>query len=342
MITQLGFHPSRLNTRGFTIIELLVVMSIFWLMVGLLLPVIQAMRESARRVQRANHHRQIGLAVQGYHETFGSLPRGRQITSDPRDMVAGISCLAPVDRSLHVAILPYLDQFALYNSIPDGSYILARDDQTALSFVVSVYACPSDADAGVPRAGELDEPTPWPIAEFDSIVMTSYARVMGSTYAHALPDLELGCRVDPVLWNRSDGCLNDVSPVAFASITDGLSTTMVVVEKATTILRNAKDIRFSRRFGWWFLGEIGHSLVVATDPPNVHKRYPARFAINWTSGASSMHPGGVHALFADGSVRFVGETIQSTPYHAAGPRTPGVWQGLATRNGGKLISHEAF
>ncbi len=323
---------------AFTLVELLVAVGLIGLLLMLLLPAVQAAREASRRIQCANHLKQIGLALQGYHDTHNSLPRGRHVTYDTRYWIDGIPCRTPVDRSFLVAILPFLDNAALYNSMPSDAYILSRDNQTAISTLVGTYICPSDTDAAVPRLGEYEGPQPWPVADLHAVARTSYVGIMGSRYAHALPNPEQNCQVELELIRRSGGCINDLSPLNYASITDGLSATMVVSERATTALLGAKNPSISRRLGWWMLGEFGHSLSVTWDPPNSHKRSSAEYAANWACGASSMHPGGLNALFADGSARFIRESISST----RPPASPGVWQRIATRSAGDIISNEAY
>ena len=104
------------------------------------------------------------------------------------------------------------------------------------------------------------------------------------------------------------------------------------------------------RHGWWITGNVGDTLFTGLYPPNGEKALGGGFV----SPASSLHPGGVNVLMADGSARFVKETIQSWPIDAAttdpvgstfsesgywvGLPPPGVWQALSTRNGGELTT----
>src|SRR5436305_8217837 len=100
-----------MRRRGFTLVELLVVIAIIGVLVALLLPAVQAAREAARRMQCSNHLKQIGLALQNYHDTFQSLPYGARArfvqisnTVDPR-MSQG-----PWGPSWYVGILPFAEQ----------------------------------------------------------------------------------------------------------------------------------------------------------------------------------------------------------------------------------------
>jgi len=324
--------------RGFTLIELLVVVAIIGLLVGLTIPAVQAAREAARRGQCANNLKQIGIALHGYHDAHASLPQGRLFSRDPRYVPVGDPCTGPFDRSFLVAVLAQAEQTPLYNAINHDTTVFAPENGTARAATVGIYACPSDPDSGRPRAASLDEGIV--SIEYGPVTYTSYSGVMGATYSFALPDPRRGCLPDPEEVARADGSFNDLAPISVASVTDGLSQTMMVAEKSTTILRNLLDPHSpmaAERYGWWFVGQIGDTLVTAAYPPNNYRKAPPDHSGPWLSSPSSQHPGGVHVLMGDGSVRFIKETIDS-------PRQPGrgVWQKLATRNGGEIIDAEAY
>ena len=322
------------DRRGFTLIELLTVIGIIALLVALLLPAIQSAREAARRAQCVNNLKQIGLALHGYHDTLGCFPPGRIISLDPRYKVPNVPCWGPIDQSFLVSILAYAEQNTLFNAMNHGTWIVGFENSTAHSASIGIYACPSDPESGNPRAGDLGEATISPIPSLAAVTSTSYAGMMGTSFARALADPHKGCTIDPQAVVASNGCLNDVSPITFASIGDGLSQTAIVAERSTSILRNMDKSIFplvSEHSGWWFMGELGYTLITSAQPPNAYKNASNTQLATWLSSASSQHMGGVNILFGDGSVRFIKESI-----------APVLYQALSTRAGSEPFGADGF
>jgi prepilin-type N-terminal cleavage/methylation domain-containing protein/prepilin-type processing-associated H-X9-DG protein len=344
---------------AFTLVELVVVIAIIGVLVALLLPAVQAAREAARRAQCANNLKQIGIALQNYDGAFGSMPPGRILIYDPRFAGPNPPCTSPiVDKSFLVMVLPQLEQSALYNAINQDLTILGRENRTVHAVTVGVFACPSDPDAAAPHAAdaglmvglglaELGEPLP--------MAYTSYSGNFGSVFVHAIPRMDTGCKVPGMLLAQANGVFCDVTPIRLASVSDGLGNTLFVTEKSMSLLGHlgAVDAGLPKRFGWYITGNWGDTLMTAFYPPNMPFKVAAAAGPMHAFAASSQHPGGVHGLFGDGSVRFIKETIDSWPYdsltgqpadarqHDGGwwenlPR-PGVWQALATRDGGEAV-----
>jgi prepilin-type N-terminal cleavage/methylation domain-containing protein len=343
----------RVAHRAFTLIELLVVISIIGLLTALVLPAVQAAREGARRAHCLNNLRQIGIAVHNYHTGQECLPIGRMVSYDPRFSGSGSpGCSDYVDKSFLIMILPQMDQGPLYNSINQTLTIFGFENRTFFSTGVSSYACPSDTASGYPRSidisGLVEEGLARP-GEQILAVFTSYSACYGSIHVNALPSpLNNRCAVDRRTIAQVNGSINDLSPIRFSSITDGLGQTALVAEKATTLLQRWDEKAFMR-YGWYFSGNWGDTLFAGFFPPNAIKRV----TLHVTSSVSSLHPAGFNSLMCDGSARFIKETIDTWPYDpdtgdpsAAiwNPRgwwenlpAPRVWQALCTRSGGALV-----
>jgi prepilin-type processing-associated H-X9-DG protein len=346
---------------GLTIIELLVTISLISLLIGLLLPSVQAAREAARRAQCANSLRQLCLALYGYHDAFGSLPPGRIKSYDPRYSGTNPPCTSSiVDKSLEIFCLGFAEQISVYNAINQNLAIIAAENSTVHSISVSMFACPSDYMAGWPRDLNSGALTRYGVPDPAKMVFTSYAGMIGSLPVLAQPLPSNSCVVPSSLIGQCNGVFNDLSPIRLASVTDGLSNTMFMAEKATTILQELNSLNpdYAAQHGWYIAGNWGDTLVTSLYPPNACDKVAPVAMTAWTNSASSMHPGGLNVLMGDGSVRFIKDSIQSSPFNPisgnpAGASQDGqgawinlppsgVWQAISTRSGGEVVSSDGY
>ena len=188
------------------------------------------------------------------------------------------------------------------------------------------------------------------------MVFTSYAGMIGSLPVVAQPLPGNRCVVPAALMLQCNGVFNDLSPIRLASVSDGLSNTIFMAEKATSILQglNPLNAEYASLHGWWVTGNWGDTLVTAMYPPNANRKVAAVAMMAWSNSASSMHPGGLNVLMGDCSVRFVSDTVQSWPlgplsgnpvgaYQTAqglwvSVPPSGIWQALSTRASGEIVA----
>jgi prepilin-type processing-associated H-X9-DG protein len=260
----------------------------------------------------------------------------------------------PVGPSCLVALLPDLEASPLSNAVNFEVSIYTKPNGTVRTSAPGVLLCPSDPS--------VQRPLVYPEDYFDSprgtfvVTFSSYAACAGTWYHHTA-DAKLLRR----LVAQDNGVAFANSSVRFSGITDGLGTTLLFGE------RPHGRIGWERAqvWHWWFDGYFGDTLFWTLHPLNAW-RLPARPgpASDEThphvSSAGSLHPGGALFAFADGSVRFLSDDIDSwrydpargmpvgveggptRPYTLARDVRPGVYQRLSTRAGGEPVGADAF
>ena len=299
------------NANGFTLIELLVVIAIIGILIGLLLPAVQRVRESARRVECLNNQRQVGIALQNILSSKRAFPPAVTYT--------------PAIHGWVYQLLPYFEESNLYQLYDQSVDWHHPDNAKAIQTPIFTLNCPSTPE----DIGRLDEFAPGQFAAVsDYAPITSVA---WTVYSEGL--------ADPV--SDSTGSMGINEWVKPAQITDGLSNTIMITEDAgrpAHYIRGKKGpddvdpgggnfaVVGGRVFGAGWADSAssiplhGFSSDGLTAPgPNV---------INCTNNNEtySFHPGGAVAVYSDGSVHFLSETIDIQ-----------VFAGLITRSGGENV-----
>jgi prepilin-type N-terminal cleavage/methylation domain-containing protein/prepilin-type processing-associated H-X9-DG protein len=328
-----SFEGSRRSRPlGFTLVELLVVIAIIGVLVALLLPAVQAARESARRTQCSNNLKQIGLALHNYEDTFKSLPFGNNYNAPAATRMAPSWC---------AAILPQMEQKNLYEAFDFNQELNSARNLPFMQTRVAAYTCPSD-DAS--RTGMCD-------GRCTSVPTLQPVRALGMWYPGSLGP----ANANPCVFctsqtpGESNFCCMQVgvtastpfgdggtSPgvfhrarntVRFAEVTDGLSNTIVAGESLPTM--NMHLSAFGRNMSMCvtniplnlFATQAEMPLASMTDSQR-HSANPA----NRMQGFKSRHPRAVQFAMCDGSVRVVQQTIDYR-----------IICGLGTRGGGETV-----
>jgi prepilin-type N-terminal cleavage/methylation domain-containing protein/prepilin-type processing-associated H-X9-DG protein len=345
-MTQRISLRSRADRPGFTLIELLVVVAVVGLLAALLLPAVQAARESSRRIQCAGNLRQLALACHNYADVHGTLPIGipRMYDPDPALNFYGES------QSIFVSMLAQLDQEPLFNAANFSRSIFASANATVFAAGLGVLCCPGDPSIRM----EVEYPffeEPYK----EKIRFSSYAGCTGTWYADlsAFPDPMNCTRVGQI-----NGLFTADRGTRFAEITDGTSQTMLLGERAHGIL-TGEDARY---WHWWADSVSMDTRFWTIFPLNPFRKIPDTPETNstaYTSSASSFHPNGAYFAFADGSVRFLKDSINSWATDATGyplgvsednrgifhmqPGTRlGIYQMLSTRAGNEAIAADSY
>ena len=344
------------SRRGFTLIELLVVIAIIAVLIALLLPAVQSAREAARRSQCVNNLKQLGLAVQNYHDVNGCIPPSGVYPTSFADPLGR----AALNFSMKARLLPYLEQTPIYNAINFSySAYMYNDGQdanlTAAASQIATFLCPSDMAVG--NAGGYSAGTNYP----NSAGLNRYYN---------------GWECDGPAWYLgTDANLKRVQSIA--SVTDGTSNTAIFSEfikgsgrGVTNKTKNGRGLVYSgaasvsafdgqpnpnflhyqdcRNNGtimsWDYKGErwIEHSggrggVYHHINPPNQKSCVFEGTGLNTVTivdeniAASSNHSGGVNVAMLDGSVKFVKDSVNIQ-----------TWYAIATTQGGEVVSSDAL
>ena len=337
-----NFRPD----RGFTLIELLVVIAIIAVLIALLLPAVQAAREAARRIQCTNHLKQLGLAVANYEGVAGALPPSVVVGRNG----AGYSSNG---WSVHGRLLPFLEQGSTFNAINFSLSYKDADNLTIPQLSFSMFLCPSEVrtepkledsvrygvanynwsmgdwyvwgglGVGVGNRGAFGANRSRRLAEFTDGLSNTVVASEVKTYQGVMTGCALSTVKEPgsipspsadpytaVPEYRSGAC--DFEPSAHAEWVDGQAletgfTTAWPPNKAILVGSPSVDVDLVSR------GE--------------KEGGPTYAAIT----SRSYHPGGVNALFGDGSVHFIKSSINGM-----------TWRALGSVGGGEVISADSY
>ena len=289
--------------RGFTLVELLVVITIIGILIALLLPAVQAAREAARRMQCSNNLKQIGLGMHNYHQVYNVLPLSASYRLGyPND--------TGTRRSWTVGLLPYMEQGAIFEQMDMTVRGIEEPNLSLIQKNLAVVLCPSDPGAGTPR-------TRTDAASSLTLALTCYAGSVGDHHN----DKDEGNGYPPRYGNGSTDASNTRGVISrygysasFAEIRDGTSNTFCVGEVIPE---------------WCVWQDWGHQSFATTAYPINHRNreFAAGTLSAWDHnnciGFRSFHPGGAHFLLCDGSVQYLAETIDYLTYRAMASRAGG-------------------
>ena len=321
--------------QGFTLVELLVVIAIIGILVALMLPAIQAARETARRAQCRNNLRQIGVALHNFHDSQRSFPPGYVSTVGPG---------GPADDrgpgwGWGAAILPQLEQSGLNSQILFDKDIADPANAAARMTSLPVFLCPSNGGNPYFTVDLLNDSTPGystPLKDANGnpvqVAHSNYVGIFGNPEITPDPGF---LSLAPDRSSAYRGMFYRNAKVRFADVTDGTSTTLFVGERSSNlayatwtgaVTGGQVPPKIPDAYGYGPEGApvmiLGHSGDASDVPPHTPNS-----PVNHVDDFWSQHAQGVNFLFVDGSVRNISDSIN-----------PQVWWALGTRAGGEDVS----
>jgi prepilin-type N-terminal cleavage/methylation domain-containing protein/prepilin-type processing-associated H-X9-DG protein len=323
-----------LRRSAFTLVELLVVIAIIGVLVALLLPAVQAARESSRRTKCMNSIKQFGIAFHNHHDVFGILPDGGEnwsVVAYPRSMNMGTPATAPNQNwGWGYQILPYIEQTSVWQT---------ASDEVVRGVTLPIYFCSSRRKPMAITVGPTVPPVPAGMIDYVGNAGTeSFLAPVQSQIVNGIgvdiPGAAVGNGTDGVVVRRPGSFPNRSQSIRLAVLTDGTSTTLLIGEKR---LRPENLGRAQSHDDQGFTCGWDRDIACwGNVPPDVDRRGQDGF---YQFG--SAHSSGFNAVFCDGSVRLIRYNIQSNN-NPTGTQQLGVWQRICKREDGFPVDDSAL
>jgi prepilin-type N-terminal cleavage/methylation domain-containing protein len=341
---------ARRRCSGFTLIELLVVIAIIAILIGLLVPAVQKVREAAARTQCMNNLKQIGLAVHNYHDNYKKFPSGHEARSrnwmGPLPAPAGLT-FNPNGSSGNpfyywnwaIQILPYVEQGPLYKLYNNNYPNVHVANRPVVQANVPIYNCPSDVNAGL-----LENPGSNAQGGGGFAYMHSSYRGMSGINDYytgvnggSPPDWagfpnEVFYLMNHITGPSARGVFhgvddwNSLSNERMTNITDGTSNTLMVGERATRTT-TSRGTFWANSFNLYSLSSAGvESASLLADYDACINSLKGADGFPCKYGWGSFHDGGINFVCCDGHVVTISTSINMT-----------VFQSLATVAGGEVV-----